>query len=64
MLSCAFGQITLDEIRNANVLNTPEVDELTKLPASQRGIFDPRLSLFGYTTETINMLLIPMFKNK
>ncbi|XP_043646379.1 glutamate synthase [NADH], amyloplastic isoform X1 [Drosophila teissieri] len=56
--------ITLDEIRNANVLNTPPVDELAKLPASQRGIFDPRLSLFGYTTETVNMLLIPMFKNK
>jgi len=54
----------LDEIRNANVLNTPPVDELAKLPASQRGIFDPRLSLFGYSTETVNMLLIPMFKNK
>ncbi|KAH8320269.1 hypothetical protein KR067_012968 [Drosophila pandora] len=57
-------KITLDEIRNANVLNTAPVDELAKLPASQRGIFDPRLSLFGYTTETVNMLLIPMFKNK
>ncbi|XP_034109012.1 uncharacterized protein LOC117571121 [Drosophila albomicans] len=56
-------KITLDEIRNANVLNTPE-EEPPKAPASQRGIFDPRLSLFGYTTETVNMLLIPMFKNK
>ncbi|EDW78848.2 uncharacterized protein Dwil_GK12671 [Drosophila willistoni] len=55
--------ITLDEIRNANVLNAP-VEEQPKLPASQRGIFDPRLPLFGYTTETVNMLLIPMFKNK
>ncbi|XP_017862356.1 PREDICTED: glutamate synthase 1 [NADH], chloroplastic isoform X4 [Drosophila arizonae] len=55
--------ITLDEIRNANVLNTP-IEEPPKPPASQRGIFDPRLSLFGYTTETVNMLLIPMFKNK
>lgn len=45
------------------MLNTPIV-EPPKLPASQRGIFDPRLSLFGYTTETVNMLLIPMFQNK
>ncbi|XP_030386111.1 glutamate synthase [NADH], amyloplastic isoform X2 [Scaptodrosophila lebanonensis] len=56
-------KITLDEIRNANVLNTP-AEDVPQLPASQRGIFDPRLSLFGYTTETVSMLLIPMFKNK
>lgn len=29
-----------------------------------RGLFDPRLTLYGYTTETIHMLLIPMIKNK
>ncbi|EDW33080.1 GL16187, partial [Drosophila persimilis] len=57
-------KITLDEIRNANMLNALPVEDLSLLPASQRGIFDPRLSLFGYTTETVNMLLIPMFKNK
>ncbi|XP_017842989.1 glutamate synthase [NADH], amyloplastic isoform X2 [Drosophila busckii] len=56
-------KITLEEVRNANVLNTP-VEEPPKPPASQRGIFDPRLSLFGYTTETVSMLLIPMFQNK
>ncbi|XP_017137128.1 glutamate synthase [NADH], amyloplastic isoform X2 [Drosophila miranda] len=57
-------KITLDEIRNANMLNALPVEDLSLLPSSQRGIFDPRLSLFGYTTETVNMLLIPMFKNK
>lgn len=30
------------------------------LPANE----DPRLALFGYTDETIKMLLIPMFANK
>lgn len=29
-----------------------------------KGIFDVRLPLFGYTTETVNMLLTPMFKNR
>lgn len=29
-----------------------------------KGIFDIRLPLFGYTTETVTMLLTPMFKNK
>lgn len=29
-----------------------------------RGLFDPRLTLYGYTTETIHMLLVPMIKNK
>lgn len=28
------------------------------------GILDPRLLLFGYTTETVNMLLMPMIENK
>lgn len=28
------------------------------------GLFDPRLLLFGYTTETIQMLLVPMMKTK
>lgn len=30
----------------------------------KKGLFDPRLSLYGYTTETVHMLLLPMFKNK
>lgn len=29
-----------------------------------RGIFDPRLPLYNYTAETVNMLLVPMIKNK
>lgn len=28
------------------------------------GIFDPRLPLYNYTAETVNMLLVPMIKNK
>lgn len=28
------------------------------------GLSDKRLSLFGYTLETINMLLTPMIQNK
>lgn len=34
------------------------------LKLDERGLFDLRLPLFGYTTETVAMLLIPMFKNK
>ena len=33
-----------------------------QLNADQKGLFDPRLPLFGYTNETVNMLLVPMFK--
>lgn len=29
-----------------------------------KGIFDPRLPLYNYTAETVNMLLVPMIKNK
>lgn len=32
--------------------------------AKNGGVLDPRLTIFGYTTETINMLLLPMFANK
>lgn len=31
---------------------------------AKHGFEDKRLSMFGYTTETINMLLLPMIKNK
>lgn len=30
----------------------------------QSGMSDKRLSLFGYSTETIQMLLLPMIMNK
>ncbi|KAL9904496.1 uncharacterized protein ACN2A1_004827 isoform 1-T2 [Glossina fuscipes fuscipes] len=55
-------KITLDEIRNANAFNTDCANGLVN--SSKQGLFDPRLSLFGYTNETVNMLLVPMFKNK
>lgn len=36
----------------------------TIAPIDKSGILDPRLLLFGYTTETIQMLLVPMLQNK
>ncbi|XP_073839510.1 uncharacterized protein [Musca autumnalis] len=59
-------KITLDEIRNANVFNTDNANGTSQaiVDASQRGMLDPRLSLYGYTNETVNMLLVPMFKNR
>ncbi|XP_054735838.1 uncharacterized protein LOC129242928 [Anastrepha obliqua] len=58
-------KITIDEIRNANMHDEKAVDgsKLTIDPLRNH-TFDPRLLLFGYTTETINMLLVPMFKDK
>jgi len=57
----------LDDIRREDLLKhgavngvkvSKELDKFTK------GLFDPRLSLYGYTTETVHMLLTPMIKNK
>lgn len=53
----------MDEIRNANILNSKD-NSLDMVDKSSHGLFDPRLSLFGYTNETVNMLLVPMFRNK
>ncbi|XP_036339779.1 glutamate synthase [NADH], amyloplastic-like, partial [Rhagoletis pomonella] len=55
-------QITIDEIRNANFATAS--DELKSTNLLRNYPFDPRLLLFGYTTETINMLLVPMFNDK
>lgn len=58
-------QITLDEIRNANVFNTDNANgSVEAVDPSKQGMMDPRLSLYGYTNETVNMLLVPMFKNR
>ncbi|XP_049540624.1 uncharacterized protein LOC125954403 [Anopheles darlingi] len=63
-------QITMDEIREAAAANgtlsngTSTVAKLEGDGFSGKGILDPRLQLYGYTTETIHMLLLPMIKNK
>lgn len=59
----------MDDIRRADIIMSGENNEKIQMNESylnkyQKGFFDPRLSLFGYTTETVNMLLIPMFKDK
>lgn len=64
-MSCFILQITLDEIRNANVFNTDNANgSVEAVDPSKQGMMDPRLSLYGYTNETVNMLLVPMFKNR
>uniref|UniRef100_A0A182FH82 Glutamate synthase [NADH] n=1 Tax=Anopheles albimanus TaxID=7167 RepID=A0A182FH82_ANOAL len=63
-------QITMDEIRAAAAANgtlsngTSTVAKVEGDGSTGKGILDPRLQLYGYTTETIHMLLLPMIKNK
>lgn len=64
-------KITMDEIRNANAFNVKAAEhDITPTngnnidPSKQGGIFDLRLSLYGYTSETVNLLLAPMFNTK
>lgn len=55
----------MDEIRAAAAANgtlSNGTSAVAKLDG--KGILDPRLQLYGYTTETIHMLLLPMIKNK
>lgn len=57
----------MEDIRREDLLKNKAPTEITSYKGDSkknRGIFDPRLSLHGYTTETIQMLLIPMIKNK
>lgn len=49
-----------DKMMNENGINMP--NDKQKFP--KKGILDPRLMLYGYTTETVNMLLVPMLKTK
>ncbi|XP_018319466.1 glutamate synthase [NADH], amyloplastic isoform X2 [Agrilus planipennis] len=53
-------KITMEELREAHTkAGYPE-----KPKYQPSGLADPRLSLYGYTTETIHMLLLPMINNK
>jgi glutamate synthase (NADH) len=54
----------MDDIRHADKLANHEDNQNGVLKPSQSGIFDARLSLYGYSTETIHMLLVPMIQNK
>lgn len=58
-------QITMDDVRRADLLagNKALIDLPVKADKRKNDILDPRLMLYGYTTETINMLLIPMIQN-
>lgn len=54
----------MEDLRHADLLahHTPTVgNDFVKTRA---GLLDPRLSVFGYTTEHVQMLLLPMIKNK
>lgn len=57
-------QITLEHIRRNDILKKSNAIPSTNGSVECKGIFDRRLALFGYTSETINMLLVPMIKNK
>lgn len=51
----------MDEIKR-NIFCSEQIE--SNEISTGKGIFDTRLPLFGYTTETVNMLLTPMFKTK
>lgn len=57
----------MEDLRTADLLAhhppTPGIDSAVQ-KAKDTGVLDPRLSVFGYTTEHIHMLLMPMIKNK
>lgn len=66
-LSFKFPQIFLHEIRREDNLRHGALSAVRSagdLKRFTRGLFDPRLTLYGYTTETIHMLVIPMIRNK
>lgn len=58
-------QILMDDIRRDAIAKNLCTDLAKNLQADgKRGMLDTRLQLYGYTTETIHMLLLPMIKNK
>lgn len=55
-------QITMEDIHNSV---SPRLEGVTNGNTSAvSGLGDKRLGLFGYTIESINMLLLPMIQNK
>ncbi|CAH0556615.1 unnamed protein product [Brassicogethes aeneus] len=53
-------QITMDELRKAHL----DAGRAPKPKYEPSGLVDKRLPLYGYSTETIHMLLLPMINNK
>ncbi|EFA03092.1 uncharacterized protein LOC658584 isoform X1 [Tribolium castaneum] len=53
-------KITMEELRKAHL----EANRPAKPSYEPSGLGDKRLSLYGYSTETIHMLLLPMINNK
>ncbi|CAG9813889.1 unnamed protein product [Phaedon cochleariae] len=53
-------KITLDELRKAHL----DAGRTAKPKYETSGLGDKRLPLYGYSTETIHMLLLPMINNK
>lgn len=56
----------MDEIRHAALLSETKNKPINGYNGEilKKGVFDPRLSLYGYTTETVQMLLVPMIQTK
>lgn len=54
----------MEDFRKADLLGNHNDNLNTMLSDHLTDNLMPRLSLFGYTTETVNMLLAPMFQNK
>lgn len=55
----------MEDLRQSDLLahHTPTIGNGV-VAKPKAGLLDPRLSAFGYTTEHVNMLLLPMIKNK
>lgn len=50
----------MEELRKVHV----DAGRSLKVKYEPSGLGDERLSLFGYSTETIHLLLLPMINNK
>ncbi|XP_048484949.1 glutamate synthase [NADH], amyloplastic isoform X2 [Plutella xylostella] len=57
-------QITMEDIHKSVPEASASVANGTANGNAVTGLSDKRLSLYGYTIETINMLLLPMIQNK
>lgn len=58
----------MDDLRRNDLLTSSSDNAKTKSATNgtiePRGILDARLPMFNYTTETVNMLIVPMVKDK
>lgn len=57
----------MEDLRRHDLLSSNDTNasnQQSNGTVERRGLFDPRLPLYNYTAETVNMLLVPMIKNK